>query len=396
MTTTAEKFFRFFRTSGLLLSALLLAACDQTVGFGASSTRAVDARDTVRVALLAPLGSGKAELDFLGNSLVNAARLANNDLTDVALDIKVYPTGGDPGRAQAAAQQAVAEGAQIFVGPLFSTAAAAVAPVAAQSGLSVLSFSNNTQVAGNNLYLLGVTFESIAERVVGHAVANGQSNIAVIHSADPAGAAGLNAANRAIARFGASSAGAFPYELSPQGISEAAPTIARQVNAAGATAVVLTDDPGAGLVFLTPVLASAGLNSKSTKFLGLTKWNIPAEAASTPSMQNGVFATADPGIYSQFETRYTATYGAAPHNLAGLAYDGVAAIGAMVKAARTSGANALTREQITDPRGFAGVNGVFRLRNDGGNDRGLALMQLRDGQAVVIESAPRSFGVPGS
>lgn len=396
MTITAKNFFQFFRTTGLILGAALLAACDQTIGFGASSTRAVDARDTVKVALLAPLGSGRAELDFLGNSLVNAARLANNDLADVDLDIKVYPTGGDAGRAVSAAQQAINEGAQVFVGPLFSTAAAAVAPVAAQNGVSVLSFSNNTQVAGNNLYLLGVTFESIAERVVGHAVANGQSNIAVIHSADPAGSAGLNAANKAIARFGASFAGSFPYELSPQGISTSAPTIARQVNAAGATAVVLTDDPGAGLVFLTPVLASSGLNSKSTKFLGLTKWNVPAEAATTPSMQGGVFATADPAIYGQFETRYTATYGAAPHNLAGLAYDGVAAIGAMVKDARSSGGAALTREQITNPNGFAGVNGVFRLRNDGGNDRGLALMQLRGGQAVVIENAPRSFGAPGS
>lgn len=396
MTTTADKIFRLFRAPGLLIGALLLAACDQTIGFGASSTQAVDARSTVKVALLAPLGSGKSELDFLGNSLVNAARLANNDLADVDLDIKVYPTGGDAGRAAAAAQQAVAEGAQIFVGPLFSTAAASVAPIAAQNGLSVLSFSNNTQVAGNNLYLLGVTFDSIADRVVGHAVANGQSNIAVIHSADPAGAAGLNAANKAIARYGASFAGSFPYELSPQGISTAAPTIARQVTAAGATAVVLTDDPGAGLVFLTPVLASAGLNAKTTKFLGLTRWNSPAEAASTPSMQQGVFATADPGIYGQFETRYSATYGTAPHNLAGLAYDGIAAVGAMVKSARASGNGALTREQITDPRGFAGVNGVFRLRNDGGNDRGLALMQLRAGQTVVLESAPRSFGVPGS
>ncbi len=396
MTITAKKFFQFFRTRSLLLGAFLLAACDQSINFGASSIQAIDARSTVKVALLAPLGSGRSELDFLGTSLVNAARLANNDLANVDLDIRVYPTGGDAGRAAAAAQQAVAEGAQVFVGPLFSTAAAAVAPVAAQNGLSVLSFSNNTQVAGNNVYLLGVTFESIADRVVGHAVANGQNRIAVVHSADPAGSAGLNAANRAIARYGASFAGAFSYELSPAGISSAAPNIARQVNAAGASAVVLTDDPGAGLVFLTPVLASSGLDSKSTKFLGLTKWNVPAEAATTPSMQGGVFAAADPSIYSQFETRYTATYGSAPHNLAGLAYDGVAAIGAMVRSARSTGGSALTREQITNPNGFAGVNGVFRLRNDGGNDRGLALIQLRGGQAVTIESAPRSFGAPGS
>ncbi len=396
MTITTKNFRRWMNLIGLMFGMALLSACAQTSGFGLSNSRAVDANRPINVALLAPLNSGRSELDFLGNSLVNAARLAANDLADVNINIKVYPTAGEPTTAAAAAQQAVAEGAQIFVGPLFSTAAAAVAPIAAQSGLSVLSFSNNSSVAGNNLFLLGTTFDSVADRVVGHAVGNGQSSIAVIHSSDVAGTAGLNAATKAIGRYGANFAGGYAYELSPQGISTSAPTIARQVNAAGASAVVLTDDPGAGLVFLTPILASAGLNSKSTKFLGLTKWNVPAEAATTPSMQGGVFAAPDPRVYSQFETRYTSTYGSAPHNLAGLAYDGVAAIGAMVKSAQAAGGGALTRAQITDPNGFAGVNGVFRFRSDGGNDRGLALLQLRGGEAVVIESAPRSFSTPGS
>lgn len=396
MTILMKNFRRSIHLIGLIFGVALLSACAQTSGFGLSGSRAVDANRPVNVALLVPLNSGRSEMDFLGNSLVNAARLAANDLSEVNLNVKVYPTAGEPTTAAAAAQRAIAEGAQIFVGPLFSTAAAAVAPVAAQSGLSVLSFSNNSSVAGNNLFLLGTTFDSVADRVVGHAVSNGQRNIAVIHSADVGGTAGLNAATKAIGRYGASFAGAYAYELSPQGISTSGPTIARQVNSAGANAVVLTDDPGAGLVFLTPILASAGLNSKSTKFLGLTKWNVPAEAATTPSLQGGVFAAADPGLYSQFETRYTAAYGAAPHNLAGLAYDGVAAIGAMVKSAQATGDGALTRSQITDPNGFAGVNGVFRFRNDGGNDRGLALFELRGGEAVVIQPAPRSFSTPGS
>lgn len=392
----ANGFFQFFRTIGLVFGIALLAACDQTVGFGGASTRAVDARNPVNVALLVPLESGQSELDFLASSLVNAANMANNDMADVPLNIRVYPTGGDPGRAQAAATRAVSEGAQVFVGPLFSTAAAAVAPVAAQNGISVLSFSNNSQVAGNNVYLLGLTFDSKARRVVSHAIARGQRDIAVIHSADPAGRSGLSAASNAIAQFGGQFAGAFPYELSPQGISTEAPNIARQVNASGASAVVLTDDPGAGLVFLTPVLASAGLSSKSVQFLGLTNWDTPAEAAATPSMQGGIFAAPDPSVYGQFVNRYTSTYGASPHNLAGLAYDGIAAVGAMVQSARASGGGALTRAQITDPTGFAGVNGVFRFRQDGGNDRGLALVQLRDGQPTVIGRAPRNFGGAGS
>ncbi len=386
---------KVMRTGLLLIAASVVAACDPSMNLGAN-TRAVDANAPVKVALLVPLNSGQSELDFLGTSLVNAARMAQGDLAGVDIDLKVYPTAGDPTAAATAATQAMAEGAQIFIGPLFSTAAASVAPIAAGNGVSVLSFSNNTDVAGNNLYLLGVTFESVANRVVGHSVATGKSNIAVIHSNDPAGLSGSAAAQNAIARFGGTFAGAWSYELSPQGISESAPGIAKAVRAAGADAAVLTDDPGAGLTFLTPVLATGGLSNRNTQLLGLTRWNQPPAAATTLSMQDGIFAAPDPSTLSQFAARYTATYGTEPHSLAGLAYDGIAAVGAMVQSAQSAGTTALSREQITDPSGFAGVNGVFRFLGNGRNDRGLALMQLRDGEAVVIEGAPRSFGGQGS
>ena len=380
----------------LALGGLVLAACGQTTGFGTDFSRGIDANSTVKVALMVPLDSGQSQLDFLGSSLVNAARLARDDMSGVQIDLQVYPTAADPGRASAAVQQAVANGAQILVGPLFSTTTAAAAPVAAQNGLSVLSFSNNAEVAGNNVYLLGLTFDTVANRVVGYSVGQGRNNIAVVHSDDVAGRSGLAAATKAIQRFGAGFAGSASYELSPEGISTAAPTIAQQINGSGADAVVLTDDPATGLVFLTPMLANFGLGSNNVQFLGLTRWNEPLDAASTPSMQGGVFAAPDPTLTTQFVQRYAATYGSDPHPLAGLAYDGVAAVGAMMRSAQVAGSGtALTKTQITDPTGFAGVNGIFRLRPDGSVDRGLALMQLRNGEAVVIDPAPRSFA-PGT
>lgn len=382
---------RRVRAGLFLVAAAIVAACDAQFPV-ANNTRAVDASAGVKVALLVPLNSGQAELDFLGTSLVNAARMARDDLGGADVTLQVYPTAGDPAAAAVAASQAVAEGAQVFVGPLFSTAAAAVAPVAASNGIPVLTFSNNTDVAGGNVYLLGVTFESVADRVVSHAVGQGKSDIAVIHSDDPAGASGRDAAQNAIARFGGSYVGAWTYQLSPQGISEAAPGIAEAVAATNATAVVLTDDPGAGLTFLTPVLATGGLTNRNTQFLGLTRWNEPPAAATTISMQSGIFAAPDPATVASFSGRYTSIYGGAPHPLASLAYDGMAAVGAMVRAARAGGTGALSTAQITDPAGFAGINGVFRLLPNGRNQRGLALLQLQDGAAVVIDAAPRSFG----
>jgi hypothetical protein len=55
----------------------------------------------------------------------------------------------------------------------------------------------------------------------------------------------------------------------------------------------------------------------------------------------------------------------------------------------------LPRDALTQSAGFVGVNGIFRLLEDGKNERGLAVAQIKDGQAVIIDSAPRSFAGPG-
>ena len=120
--------------------------------------------------------------------------------------------------------------------------------------------------------------------------------------------------------------------------------------------------------------------------------NIPESARELRPLQGGWFAIPSPGLTQQFGSRYSATYGAPPHPIAGLGYDGIAAIGALIAAGRS---DALTVAALTQPTGFAGVNGVFRLRADGTNERGLAIATLSENQVKVIDPAPRSFGGAG-
>ena len=50
-----------------------------------------------------------------------------------------------------------------------------------------------------------------------------------------------------------------------------------------------------------------------------------------------------------------------------------------------------TQQQLTDPQGFVGGAGIFRLRPDGLADHGLAVVEVRDGGVRVIDPAPASF-----
>jgi ABC-type branched-subunit amino acid transport system substrate-binding protein len=370
------------------LGLLALAGCVPSGG----GSPLVSRGGAVQVALLVPSGSGQSSDDFLARSLENAARLAIGDLNGTTIDLRIYPTGGQPGQAASAAQTAVADGAQVILGPLYAQEANAAGNAVAASGVNVLSFSNNAAVGGGNVFVLGATFQNTAARLSRYAVRQGKSRIMVVYDRTAAGEVGRDAIQQGVAAAGGTVVNLTGYEFSQNGLVQAVPAIAATART-GADALFLTADSAGALPLLTQLLRDNGVDPTVTQFIGLTRWDIPPQTVGLPGVQGGWFALPDPGLYEQFQSRYTAAYGAAPPPVAGLAYDGIAAIGAL--AGSTNG-GPISAASLTQGSGFAGVSGVFRLLPDGSNERGLAIAQIRNNQVVIIDPAPRSFGGVGS
>ncbi|MBC7143192.1 MAG: penicillin-binding protein activator [Rhodobacteraceae bacterium] len=375
--------------AALVAAAFALAACEP---MPSSRGPSIDAGAPVQVALILPGGSGNSGDEVLARNLKQAADLAIADLDGVEIDLRVYNAGSDAGTAAAMAQRAVDEGAKIILGPVFAEAANAAGVAVAGKGVNVLSFSNNTDIAGGNVFVLGPTFQNTANRLVSYAVRSGKGRIMVVHDQNAAGDLGRRAIIAAAQRSGATIVGTATYEFSQQGVINAAPAIAAQVRSSGANAVFFTADSAGALPLLAQLLPEAGVSSQNAQFIGLTRWDIPSATLAMPGVQGGWFALPDPGLAGQFQSRFMAAYGESPHPIAGLAYDGIAAIGALVKRGNAGG---LSAAALTQGSGFAGVNGVFRLLPDGTNERGLAVAQIQNAQVVVIDPAPRSFGGAG-
>ncbi len=384
------------RRAAFLAAALGLAACEPVSFSG--PTEAVDPNQPVVVALMVPLASGNDVTEQLAQNMINAANMAVRDLSGANIDLRVYETGGNAEMAVAAATRAVEDGAQIMVGPLYSTSTAAIAPIAARAGINILSFSNTTSVAGDNVYIMGTTFDTVANRLVAESVREGKSSIAIVYQEGVSGESGKGSIERAIARNGATLTTAISYPLNITEMGDAASGIADTLRASNSNAVFFTDSPLRGLGFITASLASNHFRTKrDAQFMGLSRWDSSNEVLVTPSLQGGWFAVPDPALTLEFNTRYQLAYGIEAHKLSGLAYDGIAAVGAMINTARASGTrDAFSKERLTDPAGFAGVTGIFRFKADGTNERGLAIMQVQDGVATMISPAPRSFGGAGS
>lgn len=344
----------------------------------------------VKVALLVPAGSGQPSDDILATALENAARMAISDLQGAQIQLQVYNTGGSAAGASSAATTALNDGSEIILGPVYAEAANAVGVIAAQRGVNVLAFSNNATIAGNNVFVLGPLFQTSANRLMTYAKAQGKQSVTVVYADNLAGELGQNAVSVAARRAGMQVNAAVRHEFSQQGVIAAIPQI--KASAANSDTLFLTGTTDGTIPLLTQLLPESGLSPDTTQYVSLTRLDIPAQTLELPGVQGSWFSLPDPSRTAQFNGRYQATYGTVAHPIAGLAYDGIAAIGALVASGRP---DALSKPSLTQAQGFEGVTGIFRLNPDGTNDRGLAVATIQNKQIMVIDSAPSSFARAG-
>jgi ABC-type branched-subunit amino acid transport system substrate-binding protein len=373
----------------LSLLAFILAACEMALPVGGAGPQ-VRSGAPIAVAMLLPYGSANPGDDLVARSLENAARLAAADQDGVQIELTVYNTAGDPAQAANVARQAVRDGARVIIGPLRSDAAAAVGVAVANSNIAVLSFSNNTEIAGGNVFVLGSTYENTAARLAGYAVSQGRNRVQILHAQNLAGEVARDAVQRAVANAGGTVSGVASYEFSQTGVINAISGVMEQIRSGNANALVITSDASAALPLFAQLLPENGLDTEAVRVMGLTRWDVPSQTLELSGLQGGWFALPDPNATNAFNARYRAAYGGMPHVLAPIGYDAMRAVTETAAALGALGAGDLTASS-----GFAGANGVFRLRPSGTVQRAMAIAEIQDQQVAIIDSAPGRLGGPG-
>jgi ABC-type branched-subunit amino acid transport system substrate-binding protein len=377
---------------GLLLGAPLLGACSSNQFsnlFGSSKPDAAGPQQQplavgtgqVKVGLILPL-SAAGNAGVAGQSMKNAAEMALAEFQNPNVQLLIKDDGGSPQGAQQGTQQALGEGAEIILGPLFAVSVPATAQLARGRGVSVIAFSTDSSVAGHGAYLLSFLPESDVNRIVEYAAGTGKRSFAALLPDNAYGNVVEVAFKQAVARKGGRVVAFEKY-----GADRAAParTVAQALGQADA--LLLADD-GDSVVATADALTAAGSNLRNIQLLGTGLWDNPRVFASA-TLQGGLYAAPDPAGFRSFAGRYRAKFGAEPVRTATLAYDAVALVAAL---SRTQGAQRFAPETLTNPSGFAGIDGLFRFRADGTNERGLAVMKVAQGGGTAVAGSPKSFG----
>lgn len=371
-----------------------------------------------RVALLLPLSGRGASI---GRTLLDAAQMALFETAEEDLELLIFDTQGTTAGAEDSARLAVADGARLILGPLFGASAEAVRPVAAAAGVSVVSFSNNRDIAGDGVFVFGFLPDQQVRRIMRYAAAAGHARIGALVPSSGFGELVVATARVAAEQTGVTVVRATYYnpsdsELSPlirqfadydsrksalaeqkTLLSGKSDQISRQaLNRLGGLET-LGDPPFDSVLLpagdpelrgIAPLLAYYDVDPARIRLLGTALWDEARGLGTEPALVGGWYAAPAPESRLVFEDKFERAFTRRPPRLASLGYDAM-----LLAVALTYGEGGADYSlgALTDANGFAGVDGIFRLLVDGTNQRGLAVMEVGEADVRVIDPAPTSF-----
>ena len=379
----------------VVATGLLVAACTTQLGGGgtappagepAAAAQAADGQ--VRIALILPL-TAQGNAGLAAQSMKNAAEMALAEFKVSNVQLLVKDDGGSSQGAQSAAQQAISEGAEIIVGPLFAQSVSAAGQVARSRNIPVIAFSTDASVAARGVYLLSFLPETDVRRIVSYAASRGKRSFAALMPDNAYGTVVEAAFQQEVARHGGR---VVVLEKYPHDANRTAEAVRRVAQAASQIDSIFIPDSPDAVPQVAQALAANGVDLKRVQLLGTGLWGDDTRISSEKLLDGGWYPSPEQTGFRNFSGRYRARYGQDPVRTATLAYDAVALVAALVK---TQGMQRFSEQVLTNPSGFAGIDGVFRFRPEGTNERGLAVLRVTPSGGQVISPAPKSFA-PGT
>lgn len=330
-----------------------------------------------RVALLVPQTGENAGV---GQSLANMATMALLDSKSESVRITTYDTAMG---AANAARKAIADGNKLILGPLLSSDVEIVAPIARAAKVPLLSFSNDTSVAGNGTFLLGYVPSQSVERVVEFARAKGHNNFAALAPNGAYGERALAAMRAALKVRGGAMIAVERYDRSASSITGA---IRRLGRVEGYDAVLIADGGRVALQAGPMLRETAGAQ---TRFLGTELWNTDSSLAGAPALRGSWFASVSDGYYGKLATQYRTRYGETPFRLSALGYDAVLLTVRVSRDWKPGTTFPINRLFASD--GFGGIDGIFRFDSLGIAQRALEVSEVQAGGFKIVDPAPTKW-----
>lgn len=418
-----------------------LATVSQIKSATQPEQKALPPSEMMRVGLLLPLSGKSAKL---GEALRNAAMMSLFDISSGRLVLQFYDTEGTAEGARNASELAISQGAELIIGPIFSEEVRAIRENTHSADIGVITFSSHPSNLGDGVYTISTLTSQQVEHIVGYACDKGYKRIAILSQDNAMGDIVAMAAKSAADRCGATITKAGFYysktdnlqptvqQVMPRLVEEMqkekdeeierlekarADVLAglpvkmkneetgmeeeRMMTMEELTATIetlknteivrdpfefdalLITEEGSRLRSLGALLSYYDV-PKEVKILGTSQW-ANSSPSREPALVGGWFSNLPFAGFEQFSARYKKIYGEKPPRIASQAYDAVALAAVLAET------GSFSYDNLTNPSGFRGVDGLFRLLPNGLSERGLEVLGVEKRGYVTLSPAPEVF-----
>lgn len=338
----------------------------------------------MKIGMLLPLG-GFDQTAQIAKGMKQAAEMALFEGDRQTVQLIVKDDKGTADGAKAAADEAIKEGAEIVLGPLFSRAVPGAAVPVKAANVPLLTFSNDRQIATAGIYAMGFSPEQDAQAIVGYASRQGKKRFAALLPDDGYGQVIGAAFRDAVAKAGGTVVISEIYPAGANAMIGPSRRIVEAVRSAEGAGqpIEAMFVPGGQDVLpqLGPLLAYSGFDPKKVQLLGSGAWEF-ANIGNSDMFVGGWYPGPDPQGWRAFTGRFAKAFGMPPPRMASVAYD------AVMLASSLAGEPAGQRfsvANLTRPSGFAGIDGTIRMHANGIAERELAILEVQKTGAIVRE-----------
>lgn len=340
----------------------------------------------LKVAVLLPLTGETREMatDMLDAALLAVYDSKNANASGYSLTLLPKNTASSPSVAAAVTEQAIAEGAKIIVGPLYSQEVETVKQVS--GSLPIITFSNNSEVKGENCFVFGVTPENEVARVTEYAMKKGRLKFGALVPNDEYGMKLEKALQSNITAKGGQVDNLEHYIDSEDGRKTATQRLAEDMRLNSIEALFIAATPENTKMMLNE-LRALGVDIAALMLLGTSQWYVEDVSKIPLELKTGIFAGPNDRSYTRFSERFNTVMKRTPRRISTYAYDAVAQLTEIAKKGTIPTSAELVAEEIIQGRAV----GTYRYEVDGTVARSLTVYQIVEKGYDLIENAPKEF-----
>lgn len=313
------------------------------------------------IGVLLPL-SGKAS--DIGADLWKGAEMAllNSDKENVTLYLK--DTAGTAAGTIRALKELESVPLDAIVGPLFAADVRALSTAPNPKSIPILALSSDTSLARRGIFVLGLSPQDQLHHVLSFAKEKGRDKVAALLPHGVFGDSMETVLTQTALNDGWTISGIIRYDSAQPLLAE---QIATLKNAAFDTLVLPVGGTELGAILKS--LRDENVALQDTFVLGTGAWDdtdLPKYLLPPLSY----YAAPNPKDREEFVFSFEKTYGQKPNRITTLTYDAVSLLTGLL----TEGGSGSLFDRLTNPAGFDGVDGYFRLNQNGSVKRTLVIM----------------------